>query len=163
MWTWLYRVLKGGCSKGWGNWGTLWIPREDWGTLGNIRGITTLTIQIAGVILAARNDGYFPPFFIGFLGDTIDIPQKSLMGRPSLFFFPSEKRVEENVFMVTWWAREKLTFFFPNRCHHKMTLVFQPQSGHIPKNITVRGRTEEQNSLVETKIEPAGYKQAIYL
>ncbi len=31
------RVLKGGCSRGRGNWGTLRIPREDWGTLGNIR------------------------------------------------------------------------------------------------------------------------------
>ena len=30
-------VLKGGCSRGGGNWGTLRIPREDWGTLGNIR------------------------------------------------------------------------------------------------------------------------------
>ena len=26
-----------GCSRGGGNWGTLRIPREDWGTLGNIR------------------------------------------------------------------------------------------------------------------------------
>ena len=32
-----YRVLKGGCPRGGGNWGTLRIPREDWGTLGNIR------------------------------------------------------------------------------------------------------------------------------
>ena len=31
------RVLKGGVFKGRGNWGTLRIPREDWGTLGNIR------------------------------------------------------------------------------------------------------------------------------
>ena len=30
------RVLKGGCSRGGGNWGTLRIPREDWGTFGNI-------------------------------------------------------------------------------------------------------------------------------
>ena len=29
-----WRVLKGGCSRGGGNWGTLRIPREDWGTLG---------------------------------------------------------------------------------------------------------------------------------
>ena len=28
--------LRGGCSRGGGNWGTLRIPREDWGTLGNI-------------------------------------------------------------------------------------------------------------------------------
>ena len=28
---------KGGVFKGGGNWGTLRIPREDWGTLGNIR------------------------------------------------------------------------------------------------------------------------------
>ena len=27
------RVLKGGCSRGGCNWGTLRIPREDWGTL----------------------------------------------------------------------------------------------------------------------------------
>ena len=27
-----YRVLKGGCPRGGGNWGTLRIPREDWGT-----------------------------------------------------------------------------------------------------------------------------------
>ena len=26
-----------GCPRGGGNWGTLRIPREDWGTLGNIR------------------------------------------------------------------------------------------------------------------------------
>ena len=32
-----YRVLKGGCPRGGGNWGTVRIPREDWGTLGNIR------------------------------------------------------------------------------------------------------------------------------
>ena len=38
-----YRVLKGGgvqgrgVQGGGGNWGTLKIPREDWGTLGNIR------------------------------------------------------------------------------------------------------------------------------
>ena len=31
------RVPKGGVFKGGGNWGTLRIPREDWGTLGNIR------------------------------------------------------------------------------------------------------------------------------
>ena len=31
------RILKGGCSRGGGNWGMLRIPREDWGTLGNIR------------------------------------------------------------------------------------------------------------------------------
>ena len=31
------RVPKGG---GGGNWGTRRIPREDWGTLGKIRGIT---------------------------------------------------------------------------------------------------------------------------
>ena len=30
-----------GCPRGWGNWRTLRIPREDWGTLGKIRGITT--------------------------------------------------------------------------------------------------------------------------
>ena len=29
--------LRRGCSRGGGNWGTLRIPREDWGTLGNIR------------------------------------------------------------------------------------------------------------------------------
>ena len=31
--------LRGGCGvfKGGGNWGTLRIPREDWGTLGKIR------------------------------------------------------------------------------------------------------------------------------
>ena len=30
--------LRGGCSRGGGgNWGTLRIPRKDWGTLGNIR------------------------------------------------------------------------------------------------------------------------------
>ena len=29
--------LRGGCSRGGGNWGTLRIPREDWGTLGKIR------------------------------------------------------------------------------------------------------------------------------
>ena len=28
--------LRGGCSRGEGDWGTLRIPREDWGTLGNI-------------------------------------------------------------------------------------------------------------------------------
>ena len=31
------RVPKGGVFKGGGNWGTLRIPREDGGTLGNIR------------------------------------------------------------------------------------------------------------------------------
>ena len=31
------RVPKGGVFKGGGNWRTLRIPREDWGTLGNIR------------------------------------------------------------------------------------------------------------------------------
>ena len=36
-----YRVLKGGCPRGGGNWGTLRIPRENWGTLRKIRGITT--------------------------------------------------------------------------------------------------------------------------
>ena len=30
-------VLKGGVFKGRVNWGTLRIPREDWGTLGNNR------------------------------------------------------------------------------------------------------------------------------
>ncbi len=36
------RITKGGgCSRGGGNWGTLRIPRQDWWTLGNIRGITT--------------------------------------------------------------------------------------------------------------------------
>ena len=30
------RVLKGGGVQG-GNWGTLRIPREDWGSLGNVR------------------------------------------------------------------------------------------------------------------------------
>ena len=29
--------LRGGCSRGRGSWGTLRIPRKDWGTLGNIR------------------------------------------------------------------------------------------------------------------------------
>ena len=29
--------LRGGCPRGGGNWGTLRIPREDWGTWGNIR------------------------------------------------------------------------------------------------------------------------------
>ena len=29
--------LRGRYSRGGGNWGTLKIPREDWGTLGNIR------------------------------------------------------------------------------------------------------------------------------
>ena len=28
--------LRGGCSRGGGNWGTLRIPQKDWGTLGNI-------------------------------------------------------------------------------------------------------------------------------
>ena len=31
------RVPKGGGVQGGGNWGTLRIPREDWGTLGKIR------------------------------------------------------------------------------------------------------------------------------
>ena len=29
--------LRGECPRGGGNWGTLRIPREDWGTLGKIR------------------------------------------------------------------------------------------------------------------------------
>ena len=29
--------LRGGCPRGGGNWGTVRSPREDWGTLGNIR------------------------------------------------------------------------------------------------------------------------------
>ena len=33
--------LLGGCPRGEVNWGTLRISREDWGTLGKIRGITT--------------------------------------------------------------------------------------------------------------------------
>ena len=39
FWAYLQFVgfLRGGCSGGGGNWGTLRIPREDWGTLGNIR------------------------------------------------------------------------------------------------------------------------------
>ena len=42
------RVLKagGGCSRGRGNWGTLRIPSEDWGTLGKMKGITTLPLRI---------------------------------------------------------------------------------------------------------------------
>ena len=38
-----YRVLKGlgGVQEKGGNWGTLKIPREDWGILGKVRGITT--------------------------------------------------------------------------------------------------------------------------
>ena len=35
-----------GSSRGRGNWGTLRIPREDWGTLGKIKGITTLPLRI---------------------------------------------------------------------------------------------------------------------
>ena len=38
---WFIGFLRGGCSRGRGNWGTLRIPREDWGTLGKISGITT--------------------------------------------------------------------------------------------------------------------------
>ena len=41
IYTYIYiyncRVPKGGVFKGVGNWGTLRIPRGDWGTLGNIR------------------------------------------------------------------------------------------------------------------------------
>ena len=33
----VYWVLEGGCTRGGGSWRTLRIPREDWGTLGNIR------------------------------------------------------------------------------------------------------------------------------
>ena len=33
---WVVGFLKGGCSRGGGNWGTLGIPREDCGNLGNI-------------------------------------------------------------------------------------------------------------------------------
>ena len=40
------RVLKGGCPRGGGSWGTLRIPREDWGTVGKIRGITTPPLRI---------------------------------------------------------------------------------------------------------------------
>ena len=29
--------LRGGCSRGGGNWGSLRIPREDWGSSGNVR------------------------------------------------------------------------------------------------------------------------------
>ena len=36
--------LRGGCPRG-GVWGTLRIPREDWGTLGKIRGITTVVSE----------------------------------------------------------------------------------------------------------------------
>ena len=32
-----YSILKGAGPRGRDNWGTLRIPREDWGTLGNIR------------------------------------------------------------------------------------------------------------------------------
>ena len=32
----LVGFLRGGCSRRGGKWGTLRIPREDWGTLGNI-------------------------------------------------------------------------------------------------------------------------------
>ena len=47
-WTNTYFVgfLRGGCSRGGGNRGTLRIPREDWGTLGNIRGITTHPLRM---------------------------------------------------------------------------------------------------------------------
>ena len=35
-WELIVGFLRGGCSRGGGNWGTLRIPREDWGTLGNV-------------------------------------------------------------------------------------------------------------------------------
>ena len=38
--------LRGGCSKGGDNWGTLRIPRDDWATLAKIRGITTSAGQV---------------------------------------------------------------------------------------------------------------------
>ena len=45
-WTLLIGFLRGGCPRGGGNWGTLRILREDWGTLGKIWGITTPPIRI---------------------------------------------------------------------------------------------------------------------
>ena len=39
--------------KGGGNWGTARIPREDWGTLGKIRGITTRIPLFTGLPLVS--------------------------------------------------------------------------------------------------------------
>ena len=36
LFTFIVRFLTGGCSRGGGNWGTVRIRREDWGTLGSI-------------------------------------------------------------------------------------------------------------------------------
>ena len=57
-----------GCSRGGCNRGTLKIPREDWGTLGKIRGITTppLRIRLNMMELIDRFSKFrFKIFFLG--------------------------------------------------------------------------------------------------
>ena len=65
-----YRVLRGG-PRGGGNWGTLRIPREDWGTLGKIRVITTppsrILLHKVQIYICEGTAGY-PSFFGGFRG-----------------------------------------------------------------------------------------------
>ena len=45
----------GGCPRKGSNWGTLRIPREDWGTLGNIRETPPLEPPLNNPIIKTKN------------------------------------------------------------------------------------------------------------
>ena len=55
----LVGFLRGGCSRGGGgNWGTLRVPAEDWGTLGKIREPPPLgTPPLNNPIITPQNEG----------------------------------------------------------------------------------------------------------
>ena len=61
MYTDVYSIvgfLRGGCSRGGGgNWGTLRIPREDWGTLGKQLAFFTQEINAWKTIMVSEMPG----------------------------------------------------------------------------------------------------------
>ena len=104
-------LLGGGCSRGGGNWGTLRIPRESWGTLGRIRRITTPPQRI--LLLLTQ---YYPPLGIW---SSFRSRSKSPSHRWWLVHFQSRLQVADNFDMdVNMESIENLPEFY-FCCYHK--------------------------------------------
>ena len=93
--------FRGEYSRGGGNWGTLRIPREDWGTLGKIRGITTPPLRILVILYGIAKK-------VRKISTSTEVTLTLFKATASIFSAPKKIKRPETKFQSSWVVKMRI-------------------------------------------------------